>query len=135
MQPHSVGLFPYRLRMGKSTTKTVLWENVLTLMERAYGSENLTRLARDTHIGPGSASRIKAQETSVGVDVLEKIAEKFEVQPWQLLSENLGAELYVIKDQRVVPLVDLGDPNTYRKNKGLGPIIRGESANKPKRSG
>lgn len=78
--------------MGKSATKTTLWENTLSLMEKRYGAENLSRLARDTKIGPGSTSRIKAQETSVGVDVLEKIADHFDVEPWRLMAPQLGAQ-------------------------------------------
>ena len=93
LQPHSVGVFPYRSRMGKSAAKTNLWENALALMNSRYGAENLSRLARETKIGPGSASRIKAQETSVGVDVLEKIAGNFAVEPWRLMAPKLGADL------------------------------------------
>ena len=65
--------------------KGVLWANVLALMQKRYGRENLTRLARETGCGPGTASRIKARETSVGIDVLSQIAGAFEVQAWQLL--------------------------------------------------
>jgi hypothetical protein len=68
-----------------------LWENVSALMRRDYGVENLSRLVRETAIGPGSATRIKEQETSVGIDVLEKLAGHFKVEPWQLLAPALGA--------------------------------------------
>lgn len=68
--------------------KAILWANVQALMHHHYKKENLTRLAADTGIGPGTASRIKAQNTSVGLDVLEKIAGKFNIQPWQLLVDN-----------------------------------------------
>lgn len=90
--------------MSKSATKTTLWENTLSLMEKRYGAENLSRLARDTKIGPGSTSRIKAQETSVGVDVLEKIAEHFEVEPWQLMAPNLGAQVALPTEQMALGL-------------------------------
>jgi transcriptional regulator with XRE-family HTH domain len=65
--------------------KRVLWENVSALMQKHFGRENLTRLARETKCGPGTATRIKERETSVGIDVLEKIASAFNLQPWQLL--------------------------------------------------
>lgn len=95
MQPYSVRVYRrairYRLAMAKTTTKTQIWANVQSLMTANYGAENLTRLARETKIGPGSASRIKAQETSVGVDVLEKIADHFKVEPWQLMAPEIGA--------------------------------------------
>ena len=68
--------------------KTALWEAVTKLMEKHYGKENLNRLARDTHIGNGTASRMKERETSVGLDTLEKIAKFFGVEPWQLLVQG-----------------------------------------------
>lgn len=69
----------------KPSPKATLWANVSALMKAEYGRENLTRLSGDTGIGPGSASRIKAQNTAIGLDVLEKIARKFGIEPWQLL--------------------------------------------------
>lgn len=54
-----------------------------------YGKENLNRLIRDCKIGPGTATRIKEQKTSVGIDVLAKIAMAFELQPWHLLLPEL----------------------------------------------
>lgn len=90
-----------------TATKRALWANVLALMERAYGGENLTRLARDSGIGPGSTTRIKEQRTSVGIDVLEKIAGAFGVRPWQLLTPDLGADLYELDaGRRLVPVFD-----------------------------
>ena len=86
LQPFLVGAFPYRRWMGESDTKPRIWNNLLRLMRERYGAENLSKLARDTGIGPGSASRIKAQETSIGVDVIEKIAKNFGIEPWQLLA-------------------------------------------------
>lgn len=96
----------YRIRMSETDSKKTLWANVLRLMRVKYGAENLTKLARDCGIGPGTATRIKAQQTSVGVDVIERIASVFGVQPWQLLTPNLGADLYVIDDERrIVPVI------------------------------
>lgn len=50
-----------------------------------YGRENLNRLAKGAKIGPGSATRIKEAKTSVGLDVLEKVAKHFKVAAWELL--------------------------------------------------
>lgn len=69
----------------KTSLKATLWRNVQALMLSRYGRENLTRLSGETRIGPGSASRIKDQRTSIGLDVLEKIALKCGIEPWQLL--------------------------------------------------
>lgn len=66
-------------------TKNVLWANVHALMLKHYGEENLSRLARDCGIGLGTTTRIKQQQTSVGLEIVDKIAEHFNVHPWQLL--------------------------------------------------
>ena len=70
-------------------TKVVLWQNVRALMMYHYKDENLNRLVRDTKIGNGTATRIKAAQTAVGIDVLEKISRHFDLQPWHLLLPNL----------------------------------------------
>lgn len=74
----------YRIRMNQDS-KQVLWENVSALMKREFGKENLTALAKRAKIGPGTATRIKEQTTSVGIDVLDQIAVAFRVKPWHLL--------------------------------------------------
>lgn len=66
-------------------TKKILWDNVKALMEKRYGVENIKRLAREAKIGTGTVSRIKEQRTSVGVDVVEKLARFFKVPPATLL--------------------------------------------------
>ena len=66
-------------------SKSALWESVSALMVKNYKKENLTRLAKECKIGPGTAARIKEQSTSVGIDILEAIAEHFHLAAWQLL--------------------------------------------------
>lgn len=78
--------------MKKADSKLVLWQNVSALMDAKYGKEHLTRLATDAKIGPGTISRIKQHETSVGIDVVEAIAKVFKVEPWQLLVPQLQAD-------------------------------------------
>ena len=68
-----------------TNSREVLWQAVLALMDKHYGGENLNRLARDAKIGPATSSRMKAQETSVGLDTIDKLANRFSVEPWQLL--------------------------------------------------
>ncbi len=75
-------------------TKRILWANVKALMVSKYGSENLYRTMKDSKVAGhpislGSLQRIKEQETAIGLDVLDKIAAFFELQPWQLLIEEL----------------------------------------------
>ena len=61
-------------------------------MQKRYGKENLTRLAADAKIGPGTCSRMKAQETSVGLEVIDKVAALFDVEPWELLVPNFSPD-------------------------------------------
>lgn len=69
--------------------KEVLWQNVSALMTHHWGGENLTRLAREAKIGPGTATRIKEMQTSVGLCVVDRVAETFGLAIWQLLTRNL----------------------------------------------
>jgi transcriptional regulator with XRE-family HTH domain len=66
-------------------TKATLWENVHALMVQHWGEENQSRLAKVCDVGLGTIARIKRMQTSVGLDVLERIAEHFHMSPWQLL--------------------------------------------------
>ena len=91
--------------MPRIDAKSALWENVLSLMIRAYGEENLTRLAREASVSPGTMSLIKAAQTSTGIEIIGRIADVFGVAPWQLLAPELGANLYVIEDNKVLPLL------------------------------
>lgn len=59
-------------------------------MESHWGAVNLNQLAREAGIGPASVTRIKNQETSIGIDLLEKLASIFDLQPWQLLVPGLN---------------------------------------------
>lgn len=79
------GLFTTTGDMQVSNSKPALWAAVLALMEKHYGQENLNRLAREAKIGPATASRMKAQETSVGIDTIDKLADYFRTEPWQLI--------------------------------------------------
>lgn len=91
-QPHSVDILDYRIWMNRKDSKRVLWENVSRLMVARYGKENLTRLAADAKVGPGTSTRIKEQETSVGTDKLDLIAKAFGIQTWQLLVPGLDPD-------------------------------------------
>lgn len=82
--------YVYRIRMDKSDTKEVLWANVLELMSQAYGREHLSKFAADVGIGNASMTRIKERQTSVGVDILEKVAKRFSLEPWQLLVPGMA---------------------------------------------
>lgn len=73
------------------TSKKVLWDNVLALMTREFGEENVTKFAAWAKIGVGSVLRIREQKTSIGLDIIEKIAKRAGVTPWQMLVPGLDA--------------------------------------------
>jgi hypothetical protein len=93
---------PLRLRLTDTSykpanmptpdSKAALWQAILSLMQRHYGEENLLRLSKEAKIGLGSTSRLKAQETSVGVDLIDKVAARFKLEPWQLLVPGFDAD-------------------------------------------
>lgn len=70
-------------------SRRILWANLSALMTHRWGGENLTRLSREAEIGPGSCSRIKAMQTSVGLEIIDKIAALFSLETWQLFVPNL----------------------------------------------
>lgn len=70
-------------------TKQIIWKNVQSLMEYKYGKDNLWQFCKFVGIGPASGTRIKECETSIGVDVLDKIAEAFDLETWHLLVPHL----------------------------------------------
>lgn len=78
--------------MTIKNSKLILWENVLTLMAKRYGKENLGKFAADCGIGAASMTRIKLAKTSIGVDTIEAIAREFKLQPWQILVDGLDAD-------------------------------------------
>lgn len=71
--------------MGHIDTKATLWANVQALMVKHYGAENMTRLASECGVGLGTVGRIKEQKTSAGIDMIEKIADRFNLSVWQML--------------------------------------------------
>lgn len=107
--PHSVG-YVNRTRLvlfGRldhmNDSKKILWNNVLTLMIQRYGEENCWRCAKESGVGPGTMTRIKNMETSVGIDTLEKLSALFGVEPYQLLIPGMGShELTVLKQMNAM---------------------------------
>lgn len=70
--------------------RNVLWQNLETLMTRAWGRTNLNRLAREAGIGTATMARLQELGQNVGVDMLIKLGRPFRRQPWELLSPTLG---------------------------------------------
>lgn len=74
-------------------TRAILWANLSALMKAKWGKENLTQLRLKAGVGASAMSEMKEGVRSVGTDVLDKLAEVFEVKPYELLMPNLGASL------------------------------------------
>ena len=78
-------------------TDEILWQNVKALMIQKYGKENLNRTNidstannKDMAISLGSLQRIKAQNTAIGLEVIDKLAYFFDIYAWQLLVPNMN---------------------------------------------
>jgi transcriptional regulator with XRE-family HTH domain len=71
--------------MPHTKSKTALWATLLSLMEKHYGSENQNRLSRDAGVGVATINRVKSGQTSIGLDVVEKLAAAFGLEAWQLI--------------------------------------------------
>ncbi|QKE22870.1 hypothetical protein 8P_034 [Pseudomonas phage 8P] len=63
-------------------------------MVARWGAENQNKLAREAKVGVATIARMKTADTSIGVDVLEKVADALGVQAWQLLcpTEAMGRD-------------------------------------------
>lgn len=79
-------------QMQPFDSRPVLWKNVSALMKLKYGKEHLSLLSREAKVGLATISRIKNQDTSVGIEVLDRVAGVFGVYPWQLLQEDLDVQ-------------------------------------------
>jgi transcriptional regulator with XRE-family HTH domain len=77
--------------MSGVDSRKVVWASVSALMRHRWQGENISRLAREAKIGPATVARLKQQETSVGLEVLDRISEVLGVETWQLLVPGMDA--------------------------------------------
>lgn len=97
-------------------SKRVLAANLLSLSQRKYGKRAIRGVARDAGIGLGTMQRIYAGTTSIGVDVLDRLAEVFEVEPAALLQPGLGAAGYSEMAKSLASSLDeISDPAVRRR--------------------
>ena len=81
---------PYHVWMGDfSKSAVVLAANINRLMEGSPALESNPKLSRRAKIGIGSVARIRNSQTDITLDTLTKLAEAFDLQPWQLLVPGL----------------------------------------------
>ena len=79
--------------MAARSVKDVVRDNVLALLTHVggplpAGQSGVTRL-KNMGVAQGTAQRVLGGETSIGIDVLQQIAELFKLEPWQLLVPGL----------------------------------------------
>lgn len=66
-------------------SNATLWTNVEALMKKDFGKVNLQGFSKKCGVGIGTVQRIEEQQTSVGLKVLDKIADAHDLAAWQLL--------------------------------------------------
>jgi transcriptional regulator with XRE-family HTH domain len=69
--------------------RKVLKENVAALMAASADLRTQLKLSKRSKVSKGTIDRITTAGTSVGVDVVAKLAKAFDLEPWQLLVPGL----------------------------------------------
>jgi hypothetical protein len=73
-------------------SNATLWQNVQALMLKRFGTVNLKGFATHCGVGIATVQRIQAQQTSVGLAILDKIADRHGLAAWQLLVPGLDPD-------------------------------------------
>lgn len=73
-------------------SNATLWQNVQALMVKRFGSVNLNAFSKHCGIGIATVQRIQAQQTSVGLAIIDKIADRHGLAAWQLLVPGLDPD-------------------------------------------
>ncbi len=102
------------------STRTALWTRVQELMLDKWGSENQNRLAREAGVGVATIARMKTAGTSVGLDVVEKVASALGTEAWQLIcpadrlhDQDSGFSPLALDLARSLDLIE--DPDLHRR--------------------
>ncbi|MBC7490074.1 MAG: helix-turn-helix transcriptional regulator [Glaciimonas sp.] len=75
--------------VNKSTDlKAVLAANLTALMQRHTTLNTVAEVATRSGVGRGTVDRVKKAEVATSIDVIEKLAEAFNVTPMYLLSHQ-----------------------------------------------
>lgn len=102
-----------------SHARQQLWSRLQALMVERWGAENQNRLAREAKVGVATIARIKQADTSVGLDVLDKVACALSVESWQLLCPQEVLSSTVVYSPMAADLAKLLDriTNPQRQRK------------------
>lgn len=72
--------------MQSTPSRHVLARNLNRLMASTFSLDSNTKMVRRSKLGLGTIGRVRNAEVDATVDTLDKLAEAFGVQPWQLLA-------------------------------------------------
>lgn len=89
-QPHSVGGCQYRDPVQEDLKLTIR-ANIRRLLHLTDGESGVAQVMK-LGFSNGTAQSLLAGETSIGVDVLAKVAAALRVEPWQLCVPGLDPE-------------------------------------------
>jgi len=72
--------------MQSTPSRHVLAANLNRLMAKNYALDSNTKMVKRSKLGMGTIGRVRNAEVDATIDTLDKLAECFGVQPWQLLA-------------------------------------------------
>ncbi|OUM00549.1 hypothetical protein [Variovorax sp. JS1663] len=80
------------------STKTVLAQNLKALMAQRPTLDTLPKItkASGSRLSNGKLDRVRRAAVATDIDTVEQLADVFDVSPWQLLQENLGASAALV---------------------------------------
>jgi transcriptional regulator with XRE-family HTH domain len=79
--------------------------NLRFLMGEGDGRKTQASVGKAAEIDQRTVGRIINMEHAPTLTQVVKLAEAFKVEPWQLLTPGLGADLYRIVENRIVPVL------------------------------
>lgn len=78
-------------------TRKIVHRNLVALMVKKFGKENFAKVARDLNWSPNQGTLIKKEETYIGLEKVEQIANYFEVEPWMVIYSNFNPDNMPVK--------------------------------------
>ena len=104
----------HHLRVTK--THQILAENLKTLMARTPDLETQAKVAAEVKVNQTTIGYVIRATHSPRVDLVEKLAVRFRVKPWQMLAPELGAHKLISEDGRRLALKFDAIPNGDQQN-------------------
>jgi transcriptional regulator with XRE-family HTH domain len=79
--------FPYPVRVDQQRASQVLAENVNRLMSQRPGLDSNPKLSRASGVPTSTISRVRNGSVEATLQVIERLAYAFKLEPWQLLTD------------------------------------------------